>query len=465
MNNKVAFVFTFVCWMASSTFAVAQSNKLYWIESSSPFHIRRANLDGTNMETLHSGAGNCSGLALDEARGKMYWTVNFLVAGLGKIRVANLDGTNPQDLVTGLFAPSDIALDLAQGKLYWSDYLAQKIQRSNLNGIGQETIFFGVESQLPFGLAIDPVEQKIYWSNIGGVSPADYALQKANLDGSDVEVLVNFSGGYAPYLDLDLLSGTLFWTLPYSSVSSLRHSNLEGAQLGNLFVTPENNFRAGIRLDSIASKIYWVEGNAIHRGNLDGSNSELVISAVAGNHISAIALELPSSLRASSPPANSIDARQPHLPNNARPRQGLDSIDLYLSRTDRNPSPRDLAVSEIGGDGIAPTIVSISNPLPSVFRVQLAQPVEAGTYTCFTHLPSQTQSCIGYLPGDVNGDGTSSPVDILALINSLNNIVPRSIYSTDLNRSGIAESSDILRLIDLLNGAGAFEIWNGVSLP
>ena len=72
---------------------------------------------------------------------------------------------------------------------------------------------------------------------------------------------------------------------------------------------------------------------------------------------------------------------------------------------------------------------------------------------------------IGFLPGDVNGDGTSGPVDILDLIDSLNGVVPLPPERTDINRSGVATPVDILRLIDLLNGANSTRPWLGVSLP
>jgi hypothetical protein len=39
------------------------------------------------------------------------------------------------------------------------------------------------------------------------------------------------------------------------------------------------------------------------------------------------------------------------------------------------------------------------------------------------------------------------------------------VHQTDINRSGATGSGDILRLIDLLNGAGAYPVFNGLALP
>ena len=74
---------------------------------------------------------------------------------------------------------------------------------------------------------------------------------------------------------------------------------------------------------------------------------------------------------------------------------------------------------------------------------------------------------MGYLPADAGQDGTSAASDINALINSIN-LVPGfilPIYATDINRSTVTNGQDILRLIDLLNGADQFDPWIAKSLP
>ncbi|MCH8252798.1 MAG: hypothetical protein IID36_10140 [Planctomycetes bacterium] len=39
------------------------------------------------------------------------------------------------------------------------------------------------------------------------------------------------------------------------------------------------------------------------------------------------------------------------------------------------------------------------------------------------------------------------------------------VYQTDTDRSGITNPSDVLRVIDLLKGAGVYDVFNGASLP
>ena len=56
---------------------------------------------------------------LDEDRGKIYWTVR--VSGREKIQRANLDGSNTETLFITQNNISDLALDVNGGKIYWTD--------------------------------------------------------------------------------------------------------------------------------------------------------------------------------------------------------------------------------------------------------------------------------------------------------------------------------------------------------
>ena len=130
--------------------------KIYWGDSG----IQRANLDGTNVENVVSAdAEYAEYIALDVADGKIYWT-NWLY---NKIQRANLDGTNVQDIVTGLESPEYIALDVAGGKIYWTDWWTGKIQRANLDGTNVQDIVTGL--RFPYGIALDVAGGKIYWTD------------------------------------------------------------------------------------------------------------------------------------------------------------------------------------------------------------------------------------------------------------------------------------------------------------
>ena len=97
--------------------------KMYWTEiqysGDVDASIKRANLDGTGVETLIGSTAGSFGLAtarsfsldLDPGGGKMYWTIWELGSNKGFIARANLDGTEAEILVSGLRRPTALALD------------------------------------------------------------------------------------------------------------------------------------------------------------------------------------------------------------------------------------------------------------------------------------------------------------------------------------------------------------------
>lgn len=89
-----------------------QNDKIYWLAqgggTSDPGTIKRANLDGTNVDSLLSVGGSSAtfprGLAINADAGKMYWTESGFCndAASGRLRRANLDGSNVETVLDGL---------------------------------------------------------------------------------------------------------------------------------------------------------------------------------------------------------------------------------------------------------------------------------------------------------------------------------------------------------------------------
>lgn len=93
--------------------------------------------------------------------------------------------------------------------------------------------------------------------------------------------------------------------------------------------------------------------------------------------------------------------------------------------------------------------------------------METGTWTTLTHTDTGASVRIGSLPGDINNDGMVDSADTGDLISHLRQeaVPPLDPWQYDIDRSGRCTPADFLRLIDLMNGADQYEIWNGASLP
>jgi len=243
--------------------------KMYWTECLlGDCAIRRANLDGSGIEELLSDFPssplsafgiNLSGIALDLVRGRMYWSEAFWIGS------ANLDGSAATDVATGTSRPGGIALDLAGGKMYWSR--DEWIRRSDLDGENIEDL---VEGDWLFNnpaIALDLAAGKLYWSDAG----FDPRIRCANLDGSNVQdVITGLPPPILPALALDLARGKLYW----SDRNGIHRANLDGSGGENLL--PDR--ATALALDPNGGKLYWVVGVTIRRADLDGTNTETLVS-------------------------------------------------------------------------------------------------------------------------------------------------------------------------------------------
>ena len=166
-------------------------------------------------------------------------------------------------------------------------------------------------------------------------------------------------------------------------------------------------------------------------------------------------------LVATVPGSCSIDGMQPHDPNVLAVGTGPTEIDVQFTCETVLIDLVDFTITSDMGE--APQIIDLES---NGFQLTLTldRPLPAGAWTCFEFEPTGRVDCVGMLPGDVNGDRTSNADDLAAIMATLNGI--DNAGSPDLDRSGTVGPEDILRLMDLLNGAGNYDrSWWGESLP
>ena len=183
----------------------------------------------------------------------------------------------------------------------------------------------------------------------------------------------------------------------------------------------------------------------------------------------------PKPLVSTFPPHCAIDARQPHPVNRndngecGVPKFGWDRLTLQFNvdPTLLNLQPSDFSVF-MDPTGMPPFITNVVPDAASqTVLIRLNQPIEPRHWTCVVYTATGRRWCLGYLPADNNQDRLSATTDIGALINSINHVPGRILpgYATDIDRSGLTLGSDILREIDLWNGARCFDVWITRTLP
>jgi hypothetical protein len=124
----------------------SSGGKIYWTHlGGGNFPPQRANLDGTSREPIGDSNLSNYGIAVDAPRGKVYWT-QTVETNPGDyatfIRRANLDGSNVENVVR---SPADtsfqsLAIDTKAQKVYWGSGGAGKIGWVNMDGTGIEIL-------------------------------------------------------------------------------------------------------------------------------------------------------------------------------------------------------------------------------------------------------------------------------------------------------------------------------------
>ena len=157
----------------------------------------------------------------------------------------------------------------SRSKIYWTE--EDKIRRANLNGSLVEDI--ATFDREPLEIAIDPLNKTIYWMNQGGTN-----IQRANLDGTDIQNVVSILTSFAMALDIE--KNKIYW-IPYA-FNGIHHSNFDGSGVSdNLRRMNRQEFRRvsfplNMIVDSRSEKLYWTDFwlTNIKRVDLDGSNLE-----------------------------------------------------------------------------------------------------------------------------------------------------------------------------------------------
>ena len=167
------------------------------------------------------------------------------------------------------------------------------------------------------------------------------------------------------------------------------------------------------------------------------------------------------------PANNEIDPLQPSELDGTGPTGWL-AIVLTMSgdATGAMPADFDVAFSPPLVD-MAPSVktVEVNGPMATL---TLSSFIPPGRWTQFTYLPSDSSTCVGFLPGDVLSNRLVNADDVNFLTMCLDNpdeknCLPQPQHR-DTDRSRAVNPQDLARLMDLFNGAHAYRAWLGETL-
>ena len=326
--------------------------KVYWAEQidKKRSRVRRADLNGRNVQVVKEMGGAVRGIAIDSTKGNLYMT-NARPNGRGNIQRSKLDGSvfhwnYIDNLSPALSSPRDIALDVAGGKVYWTEDITDadtgketiRIRRANTSG-NQNVEVVREISGVPRGLAVDSAKGNLYLANTRGVRGN---IQRLKIDGSRF---------HWNYIHIDKAD------------------------------SPQ-----GVALDIAGGKVYWTEAGGIRRADLNGSNRQDVATGI-GSPVGIALRVAPVSTAAAAAPAAAMmvpnatalltNYPNPFNPETWIPYQLQKAADVQISIYD----PRGVLVRQLSlGHQVAGQYVSRSRAAFWDGRNQVGEPVASGLY-------------------------------------------------------------------------------------
>ncbi|MEW9585877.1 3-hydroxyacyl-CoA dehydrogenase [Paraburkholderia sp. DGU8] len=171
---------------------LTRTGRLFFLELSGG-RIHSSNPDGSDLKTIVADCRLPDGIVVDVDAGHIYWT-NMGSIGLhdGSIERAGLDGGNrvvivPQGVT---HTPKQLHLDKAGSKLYWCDREGMRVMRANLDGSQVETLVetgHGDHDRLDqtrwcVGITIDTQLGELYWTQKGPDNAGLGRIFRANID-------------------------------------------------------------------------------------------------------------------------------------------------------------------------------------------------------------------------------------------------------------------------------------------
>ncbi len=179
---------------------------------------------------------------------------------------------SPARLITSIALTLTFAVSTANGqKMYWTNMFAHKIQRAHLDGSNVEDLVV-MDGTGPTGLALDLTGGKLYWTDI-----ITRRIRRADLDGSNIEQLYT-TQVFLPYaIAIDSDEGKMYWAEAHEAI---RRANLDGSIVEDVITDEVGQIGQSLALDLDADMVFWADVGAyeIRRADFTGAGLETVVS-------------------------------------------------------------------------------------------------------------------------------------------------------------------------------------------
>src|SRR3984885_4988684 len=151
----------------------------------------------------------------------------------------------------------------ASGRLFLLDLTDDQIVSLSSDVSDRKVII--TECRYPDGVAVDAAARRIYWTNMGNPTANDGSIERADVDGQNRQTIVRPGDTFTPkQLQLEKNSGMLYWC-DREGMRVMR-ANLDGSNIETLVDTSQGDQRpgpdatkwcVGVAVDVDGGKGYW----------------------------------------------------------------------------------------------------------------------------------------------------------------------------------------------------------------
>jgi DNA-binding beta-propeller fold protein YncE len=159
------------------------------------------------------------------------------------------------------------------GRLFLLDLSDDRVVSLNPDGSDRQVIV--TECRYPDGIAVDVAAGHIYWTNMGNPTANDGSIERADLDGRNRQTIVGQGSTFTPkQVQLEKKSQSLYWC--DREGMRLMRANLDGSNIETLVDTSQGDPRpgpdatkwcVGVAVDVDGGKVYWTQKGPDNAGN------------------------------------------------------------------------------------------------------------------------------------------------------------------------------------------------------
>ncbi|HRQ72769.1 MAG TPA: hypothetical protein PLU35_07055, partial [Phycisphaerales bacterium] len=229
--------------------------------------IRRTQLTIRGIETRRARAIACSlaaacpvllaTLAPSARAQNLFFCSNGFNGSRDALYTTDLDGLGLTNIMPSPMGISGVAADGGQRLVFWKNHLGTykngnytyEMHVADFSGGSHAVIASWSGSSNNYGVAVDRVNQHVYWTDAAGV-------QRSNYDGTGAaQVIASFN---AEDVEIDPVAGKIFWVDSWGGPSvNIYAANLNGSGQQTLVTLSGNTVVSGLTVDPGTQTVFW----------------------------------------------------------------------------------------------------------------------------------------------------------------------------------------------------------------